>query len=59
MDAETSAAAREVESSTGASFWLKKASLALRERDVLDALRDAETLVLIARERARAAGIAC
>jgi len=55
--AETSTTARALESSMGASFWIKKAALELADRDALDALRDAETLLQIARERAAAAGL--
>jgi hypothetical protein len=34
-----------------ASFWLKDAIIALEQRDPVDALSDAETLVKILRER--------
>jgi hypothetical protein len=42
-----------------ASRWLREANATASQRDVLDALRDAETLVELCRARARAAGINC
>lgn len=47
----------QIQSSPSVSNWLKAADRALAERDVLDALRDAEALLSAQRVRARQAGI--
>jgi len=40
-------------SDPSASFWLREAMAALEKRDPLDALKDAETLALLAQLRAK------
>lgn len=45
-----------VQGSSVASFWLKRAARDLRERDPVDAMADAETLVDICKERLDAMG---
>lgn len=48
---------RQVLESFSASFWLKDAIKTATNRDILDALRDAETLVALLKKRAKTAGI--
>lgn len=48
---------RRILESFSASFWLKDAIKTATNRDILDALRDAETLVALLQQRAKMSGV--
>ena len=53
----SSTLSKRVQADPAASYWLKAALQAAERRDVLDALSDAEALVLFCQHRARESGI--